>query len=35
VVENIADIFVEMFSGNRFDAYEHFCANQLPVGDTC
>lgn len=33
VVENIADVFVEMFAGKRFDAYEQFCANQLPASE--
>ena len=33
IVENVGDIFVEMFSGNQFDVYEQFCANQLPASE--
>eukprot|EP00039_Didymoeca_costata_P033453 m.42405 g.42405 ORF g.42405 m.42405 type:complete len:631 (+) comp9879_c0_seq1:277-2169(+) len=33
VVENVADVFLDMFSGQRFDAYESFCANQLPASE--
>ena len=33
VTDNVADVFLEMFAGQRFDAYLQFCANQLPASE--